>query len=136
MEPIIGQAPNDEDTFLKEKHLESISKQPELMDSIAKQMLTLELAIPGLYVSAIRVSDKLGKINPTCALYLAFASWLLSLVFIIVALVPRAYSVNPDDHTAIRDSFYKTARYKLNWIIASIIAFASGLFFVLKDLIT
>ena len=135
MEPIQGQPPNNDDTFLKEKHLESISKQPELMDGIAKQLLTLELAIPGLYISAIRVSDKLGKINPTCALYLAFSCWLLSLIFIIVALVPRAYTINPDDHTLIRDSFYKTARYKLNWIIASITAFASGLFFVLKDLI-
>ncbi len=52
--PIIrAQPPNNEDTYLKEKHLESISKQLELMEDIAKQMLTLELAIPGLYLSLI-----------------------------------------------------------------------------------
>lgn len=132
-----GRPPNKEEEFIKEKYLEGISKQPELMDSIAKQMLTLELAIPGLYVSALKLSNsKLGAASLSYDIYFAFAFWLLSLVCVVGALIPRKYKVNYDDHTAIRDSFFQTARYKLQWIIASISTFAAGLFFVLKDLIT
>ena len=136
--PIIkGRPPNNEEEFIKEKYLESISKQPELMDNIAKQIITLELAIPGLYASALKLgSGKHSTVSLSSDIYCAFAYWLIALICIVVALIPRRYKINIDDHTAIRDSFFKTARYKLAWIVASITTFAAGLFFILKDLIS
>ena len=136
--PIItGRPPNTEEAFIKEKYLESISRQPGLMDDVAKQLLTLELAIPGIYVTVLKlISGKDEKLSISGDLYFVFVCWPASLVCIVIALLPRIYKVNVDDHTAIREYFFKTALYKFIWLAASTAIFVAGLFFVLKDLIT
>ena len=105
------------------------------MDDIAKQLFTLELAVPRFYASILKLtSEKIAPLSFTLDIYLVFGCWLVSLIFIIVALLPKNYKVNINDHTDIRDSFYTIAKYKFNWIIISIAAFSAGLIFVLKDL--
>ncbi|HIQ14270.1 MAG TPA: hypothetical protein EYH38_01690 [Leucothrix sp.] len=57
-EIIKGQPLNAEDDLILEKHLESISRQPILMEEVAKQLLTLELAIPGVYATVLTRTDQ------------------------------------------------------------------------------
>ena len=130
-----GRPPNDEEKFIREKHLESISRQPILMEEVAKQLLTLELAIPGIYATVLKLTsgDK-GKLTLTSDLYFVFAFWLVSLICIIIALIPRAYKIDQNDISAQRDSFFKAAFSKYIWILASVITFVLGLGFALKDL--
>lgn len=136
--PVIkGRSPNKEEIFINEKYLESISKQPELMDSVAKQLLTLELAIPGIYASVLKlVSSGEKPLSLSTDLYFVFACWLVSLICIIMAIIPRTYKADLNDKTAIRKSFFEAALYKFTWILASVATFVAGLFFAIKDLIT
>ena len=43
------------ETVLRDKFAESIVGQSELMDRLAQQLITLELAIPGLYATALKL---------------------------------------------------------------------------------
>lgn len=130
-----GRPPNAEEKFIREKHLESISRQPALMDEIAKQLLTLELAIPGLYATVLKlISGDSGKLTLSSDLISVFLFWLLSLGCIVFALLPRAYKIDGNDLTAIRNSFYKAASNKYAFILASIITFVIGILFAIKDL--
>lgn len=134
---IKGRPPNTEETFIKEKYLESISQQPALIHDVIKQLFTVELAIPGIYITILKLNhDEKQAIVVSDELYFVFACWLVSLVCIIIALIPRSYRVNPDDHTALRESFFKVALYKFTWLIASTTAFITGLFFAIKDIIS
>lgn len=134
---IKGRPPNTDETYIREKYLEGISKQPELMDGVAKQLLTLELAIPGLYVSILKlVGGKDSKLTLSDDIYLVFAFWLVALVCTVAALFPRHYTVDPNNHTQIRESFYRAASYKFIWLSASVAAFVCGLVFAVKDLVS
>lgn len=132
---IKGRPPNAEETFIHEKHLESISRQPILMEEVAKQLLTLELAIPGIYATVLKLTsgDK-DKLTLTDNLYFVFSFWLVSLICILIALLPRAYRIDQNDITEQRNSFFKAALNKYIWILASIITFVLGIGFALKDL--
>ena len=136
--PVVkGRPLNADETYIREKYLEGISKQPELMDSVAKQLLTLELAIPGLYVSILKlVGGKDNTLTLSDDIYLVFAFWLMALICTVGALFPRHYTVDPNNHTQIRESFYRAASYKFIWLGASITAFVCGLIFAVKDILS
>ena len=132
---IRGRPPNKAEQFIDEKYLETVSKQPDLMDSVARQLLTLELAIPGIYASVLKLtSGEDGTMTMTADLYYVFACWLVSLVCTLFAILPRSYQVDLHDKTAIRDFFHQAALYKFYWVIASVTAFVAGLIFAIKDL--
>ena len=66
----------DEDTFLQQKYQESIVNQADLMDKLATQLITLELAIPGLYATVLKLvqgDEATLPANPWL-LYLTFGS--------------------------------------------------------------
>ena len=44
------------ETLLRNKFAESIVGQSELMDKLAQQLITLELAIPGIYVAVLKLT--------------------------------------------------------------------------------
>ncbi len=46
---------NDNEKLLREKFHESIVAQSDLMDKLSERLLTLELAIPGLYATALKL---------------------------------------------------------------------------------
>lgn len=136
--PILkGRPPNTEEIYIKEKYLESLTKQPDLMNDVAKQLLTLELAIPGLYASVLKLtSGKDTTVVISNEIYFVFSCWIISLICIIAALFPRSYAIDPDNHTQLRNSFFTVALYKFGWIAASAATFVAGLGFVIWDLIT
>ncbi|HHJ13231.1 MAG TPA: hypothetical protein ENJ79_02485 [Gammaproteobacteria bacterium] len=134
---IKGRPPRKEEAFIREKYDESFSAQGELMDNVAKQLLTLELAIPGLYATALKlVSGKDGGVPVSGHLSWAFYAWLFSLVCVVIAITPRPYTVDLEDYASIRDFFARSARWKYAFILASVSAFVFGLIQLILDLVS
>lgn len=127
----------EEEDLLRNKFYESIAMQSDLMDKLSGQLLTLELAIPGIYATALKLvagDDATLAIN--LAFYLTVAFWLLALLLTFVALTPRNWVVETDvlkqdpkkmdDALGIEDFFNKSAQYKRRLVIASSVLFFSG----------
>jgi hypothetical protein len=133
---------SDEDTFLQQKYRESVVSQADLMDKLATQLITLELAIPGLYATVLKLvqGDKatLPANNPWL-LYLTFGSWLLALILTLIALTPRKWKVNKNvmiqdprhyesDGLGVEDFFFQSARYKKQLLIPASLLLWAGIF--------
>lgn len=129
----------ENEKLLREKFYESIAAQSDLMDKLSERLLTLELAIPGLYVTALKlVNGDKATVTVNAALYTTFACWLLALIFILMALTPKKWKVDPsilkqdpqkfDEALGIEDFYEKSANYKRELVIASSVAFFIGIF--------
>ena len=127
----------EEEDLLRNKFYESIAMQSDLMDKLSGQLLTLELAIPGIYATALKlVSGDDSTLTINLAFYITVACWLLALGLTMLALTPRKWTVDPaileqdpkklDEALGIEDYFNKSARYKRRLVIASSVLFFSG----------
>lgn len=137
--PISTRPLNDNEKLLREKFYESIVAQSDLMDKLSERLLTLELAIPGLYATALKLmrGDK-AIVTINIALYVTFACWLLALILTLVALTPKKWKVDPailkqdpkkfDQTIGIEDFFEQSALYKRRLVIASSVFFFAGIF--------
>jgi hypothetical protein len=132
--------PDSYEKKLIEKYAESFANQSDLMDKLAYQLLTLELAIPGLYATALKlVSGEDATMPVNNRLYACFGLWMAALGLTLIALLPRKWKVNrrileqdPKSTTGelgIKDFFSKSARYKRNLLVAATILFFFGIVF-------
>ena len=142
-EPSIQTTPlADEDTFLQQKYRESVVSQADLMDKLATQLITLELAIPGLYATVLKLVQGETATLPANArlLYLTFGCWLLALILTLIALTPKKWKVNKNvmiqdprqyesDGLGIEDFFFQSARYKKQLLIPASLLLWAGIFF-------
>ena len=53
--PISTRPLTDNESFLRQKFVETITAQSDLMDKLAERLLTLELAIPGVYATGLKL---------------------------------------------------------------------------------
>jgi uncharacterized membrane protein YfcA len=137
--PISTRPLSDNEKLMREKFYESIVAQSDLMDKLSERLLTLELAIPGLYATALKLmrGDK-ATVTINAALYITFACWLLALVFTLMALTPKKWKVDPsilkqdpkkfEQALGIEDFFEQSALYKRRLVIASSVFFFAGIF--------
>jgi hypothetical protein len=136
-EPISTRPLSDDEKLLREKFYASVTSQSELMDKLSEKLLTIELAIPGLFATSLKLiggDSARMKVNP--ALYLTFGFWLAALVLTLVALTPKKWEVDPavlrqdpqkySEGMGIEDFFNRSALYKRRWVAASSILFFSG----------
>ncbi|MCP4700127.1 MAG: hypothetical protein GY862_25235 [Gammaproteobacteria bacterium] len=95
--PVRTHQPSALDKHLQEKFAEDIVKQSERLDELAKQLFTLELAIPGLYVGILKLASG-SKLLPSGAmpLWVPFMFWMLALLATLTGLFPLRYRVNPE----------------------------------------
>jgi len=109
------------------------------MDKLSERLLTLELAIPGLYATAVKlISGDKATITVNAAFYITFGCWLLALALTLAALTPKKWRVDPailkqdpkkmSDALGIEDFFERSANYKRGLVIASSILFFAGIF--------
>jgi len=137
-QPISTRPLSDNEKLLREKFYESIAAQSELMDKLSERLLTLELAIPGVYAAMLKlVSGDKDTVKVNAALYLTFACWLLALILTLIALTPRMWVVDPtmlkqdpkkfSEGLGIEDFFAQSARYKRRLVTASSILFFGGI---------
>ena len=134
--PISTRPLNENEKLLREKFYESIAAQSELMDKLGERLLTLELAIPGAYVVALKLFyGENITITPGTLWYVAFVLWFASLILTLRALWPQKWKVDItvlkqdpakfSEGIGIEDFFEKSASHK-QWLIS----LASVLFFV------
>ena len=116
--------------YLHQKLYENIAAQSDRMDTISERLLTLELAIPALYATILKLTageDATLKLN--WVFYLTFICWGVALVLTWLAIIPKQWKVDetilkqdPDlfnEALGIEDFFNKTASYKRRLTIAS-----------------
>lgn len=129
---------NPIESTLREKFAESIIEQSALMDKLAQQLITLELAIPGLYATVLKlIAGDTGKVAVNNWFYAAFGCWFVALLFSLISLIPRNWKVDTKilkaDATGkgkalgIEDFYRKSASYKLWLLIPSALLFAAGI---------
>jgi len=136
--PISTRPLNDNEKLLRGKFYESIAAQSDLLDKLSERLLTLELAIPGLYATALKLirGDK-ATVSLNAAFYVTFGCWLFALILTLAALTPKKWMVDPDilkqdpqkfsEGLGIEDFFEQSAIYKRRLVIASSVLFFAGI---------
>jgi hypothetical protein len=129
---------SDPDKSLRDKFYESIAAQSDLMDKLCEHLLTLELAIPGLYATVLKLvsGDKATVIvNPSFCI--TFVLWLAALGLTLFAFIPRKWTVDPtilkqdpnklSEGLGIEDFFEQSAAHKRRLIVFSSVLFFAGI---------
>lgn len=130
--------PMDErSTWLQEKYYENLVGQSERMDQLGYKLITLELAIPGLLVTVLKLSAGKGKpILTSPGMFFAFIFWFLALFFTLLAVFPKTYKVDPSiierdspdrqKTLSIYEYFHYSAKDKKHRLIPGIFFFTIG----------
>ena len=137
-QPISTRPLSESEKRMREKFYESLTAQTDLMDKLSERLLTLELAIPGLYAAVLKLTSGGAATAPTnTALYLTFGCWLTALILTLIALVPKKWSVDPailrqdpkklSERLGIEDFFEQSALYKRRLIVASSVLLFLGI---------
>lgn len=135
--PISTRPPSETEKILKNKFAENIAGQCEHMDKLGQQLIAVELAIPGLYATALKlVSGEKATLTTGFSLCFTFLCWFLALVFTLMSLIPRKWTVNRNiirqdpsittEELGIEDFFFRTARYKRRLLITACLLFFTG----------
>jgi len=130
--------PNKGEELLREKFAESVVAQSELMDKLAQQVITLELAVPGLYATVLKLTQgDEATFTTGFWFYATFACWFLALVLALISLVPRNWRVDPtrlksdpkgqSTVMGLEEFFHESAQYKRRLLIPSILLFWVGI---------
>lgn len=142
--------PSPVEKKLLEKFAETIAGQCDLLDQLARQLITLELALPGLYATVLKlVSGDKATLQPSVILWIAFGCWLAALLLTLISLIPRKWLVNREimqqnprqnskqdpkqgrrvktRELGIEDFFKKSARYKRRLLLPACLLFFAGI---------
>jgi hypothetical protein len=110
-----------------------------LLDELGKQMVTLCLAIPGLFATVLKLTGGDDAVLPANGLvFWAFVCWFVALILSLVSLVPvthnvdrqvvrRAQSVAKGQLLSIEEFFTKSARIKRSLLIAAALFCFAGI---------
>lgn len=129
--------PDENDNLLREKFYEDIAAQSERVDNLSAHLLSIELAIPGLYAGILKlISGDKAVLGNTAVVQITFLLWGLAVAATLVSLTPRKWNVDTDiliqdpkrmdEGLGIEDYFNKSARWKLLWAILSSALFFAG----------
>jgi hypothetical protein len=136
---------SENENLLRRKFYESLAAQSDLMDKLSEKLLTLELAIPGLFATVLKLTrGQEARLTVNSALNLAFLCWLLALVLTLAALTPKKWTVDVtilkqdpakfSEGLGIEDYFEQSSLYKRRLVIASSLLFFVGIFSALFTL--
>ena len=115
------------DKKLQEKFAEDIANQASLMDSMGKQLLSIELAMVGIYATVLKlISGKESVDDIGIALVLSFLFWFMAVVLSVLAIFPEKYEVDITKIDEIKLYFYKSAKKKATMLIGSVSLFFLG----------
>ena len=89
--PVQGRPPAPAEKALYEAYVQDLTGQSKLLDETSRELLKLQLAIPGIYIAALRLNAEGGQPLFTLA---AFGCWLLALAVTLFGLYPRTYQVH------------------------------------------
>ena len=113
---------------LQEKFAEEVANQATLMDSMGKQLLSLELAMVGIYATVLKlISGESATLETGWSVGIAFLFWFMSVVATVLAIFPEEYKVDSSKMDEIKAYFHKSARKKAKMLIVSIALFFTGI---------
>lgn len=128
--------PSKSDEELAKGFVTAIIDQSKPLDELAKQLITLDLAIPGLYATVLKfISGDDAVAKSTALIVWAFVFWFVSLVLSLFSLTPRNWTVDqtilrrdkpavPGQPLSIEEFFVASACYKRRLlIVASLLCF-------------
>lgn len=130
--------PSARDELLRNRFDEVFVSQGERLDEIAKLLVTIDLSLPALYATVLKLIAgneavlEVGRIDIG-----VFILWFIALLLSLGALMPRRYQVDRDliirspsnksvYPLSIDEFFRKSAQYKFRLIIASSLCFFAG----------
>lgn len=129
---------NKGETLLRQKFVENVAGQSDLMDQLARQLIALELAIPGLYATVLKLTQgNNATITVNGWFYLTLFNWSLALLLTLASLIPRNWRVDPTmldgdtdnagaDALSIKAFFEQSARHKRRLLIPACCLFWCG----------
>lgn len=129
---------NSSEALLREKFAERFAAQSDKMDKLAQQLITLELAIPGLYATVLKLTaGNKATITLDIYFYAAFGCWFVALTLTLISLVPRNWKVDPTilkpdpagkgKVLGLEQFFYQSALHKRRLLIPAVLLFWLGI---------
>ena len=113
---------------LQEKFAEEVANQAGLMDSMGKQLLSLELAMVGIYATVLKlISGESATLESGWSVGITFLFWFMSVVLTVLAIFPQEYKVDSSKMDEIKAYFHQSARHKAKMLIGSIALFFTGI---------
>lgn len=122
---------------LQDAFWQQFTSQAERMDKLADQLLTIQLGIPGLYATVLKLLHGQNSTVPLTGWVIAvFIIWTVALTLTLASLVPRRWAVDvskiqtaayaADSPMGLQNFFKSVAQYKRRLLIASIGCFWVG----------
>ena len=140
-DPILKTRPtNQAEKTLRTRFADHVADQSDRMDKLAQQLITLELAVPALYATAVKlVHGEKATVAADGWLIGAFVVWSVALALTLASLIPRGWKVDPtlleEDITgeaqpsgamSIGAYFHRSAVYKRRFLLPAIGLFWLG----------
>ncbi|MDM8546494.1 hypothetical protein QUF61_08360 [Candidatus Venteria ishoeyi] len=124
------------DKTLQESFATDFIQQSERMNDIAKQLISLQLAIPAVFAALLKLlAGKEATLEASYYMVFSFLCWLFALVFSLLALRPKAYRVDKTSLDSLQH-FYQTSATDKYWrITISSLLTLLGLVFMISDLV-
>ena len=131
--------PSKSDEELEKGFVTAIIDQPKLLDELAKQLVTLGLAIPGLYATVLKFIGGDDAVAKSAGLIIgAFVFWFIALVLSLFSLRPRKWKVDRSklrsnkpaasgQPLSIEEFFKATATYKRRLLVAATLFSFAGI---------
>jgi hypothetical protein len=130
--------PTAGERVLAEKFFERLADQSRQMDELAGRMITVELAVPGLYASILALLHGQEATLPAgWPLAITFGCWLAALALTFLALFPRRYRVDPTilradpagagEPLGLEDFYARSASAKRWLLLAAALVFWLGI---------
>lgn len=116
------------DETLLECFAKDVAAQATRLDELARQIITLSIAVPGIFAAALKLvhGDKAVSGQPL-SLQVAFVFWLAALGLALRCLRPEKYEIDPESLTEIHKYFSDSARRKLFFITCATICCFLGI---------
>ena len=119
---------------LRAKFFERYADQAKQMDELGRQMITIELAVPGIYAAVLALlQGQNATLGSGWLVTATFGLWFVSMVLTFVSLFPRKYKVDPsiligeEQGMGVATFFHKSAEYKRLLLVAAALIFWAGI---------
>lgn len=120
---------------LQDSFAKDVANQAGRMDDLAKQLISLNLAIPALYGAVLKLTQGDGATVSGWLVFIAFFSWLVALGLALVTLIPVKNKVDANQLSSLESYFKSTAQRKQKLVIASSLLSFFGVCLVIFGLV-
>ena len=97
------------------------------MDSMGRQLLSLELGMVGIYATVLKLISGDGAVmQGGVAIGISFFFWFMAVVLTVLAIFPEKYEVDITKMDEIKRYFHISAKRKATMLMSSVFLFFVG----------